>query len=68
MATRTRVGGTPLDRMRRRYEETDTKCPACGYVDGERNWTNRTDGRRIVYRHVCPSCGADREHVFRLDR
>ncbi|MFB6295905.1 MAG: HVO_0649 family zinc finger protein [Halobacteriales archaeon] len=63
------VGGvTPLERLRRRYERTETKCPACGYVDEEGHWTSRTDGRRIVYHHVCPSCDADREHVFRLDR
>ena len=60
-------GGTPLERMRRRYEATEKKCPACGYVDEEGNWTSRTDGRRVVYRHVCPGCDASREHVFRLD-
>ncbi|MFB6159680.1 MAG: HVO_0649 family zinc finger protein [Haloferacaceae archaeon] len=60
-------GSTALDRLRRRYETTEKKCPACGYVDEAGNWTSRTDGRRIVYRHVCPSCDAAREHTFRLD-
>lgn len=60
-------GKTPLDRLRRRYETTEKRCPACGYVDEEGNWTSETDGRRVVYRHVCPSCGDAREHVFRFD-
>lgn len=57
---------TALERLRRRYETTETKCPDCGCVDHQRNYTSRTNGRRIVYHHVCPCCGADREHVFRL--
>jgi predicted RNA-binding Zn-ribbon protein involved in translation (DUF1610 family) len=58
---------TPLERLRRRYETTEKRCPACGYIDEEGNWTSETDGLRIVYHRVCPSCGADREHTFRLD-
>lgn len=68
MVTRVTKGRTPIERLRRRYETTDTKCPDCGYVDEEGNWTSGSNGGRIVYRHVCPSCGADREHVFRLSR
>ncbi|MFB6157625.1 MAG: HVO_0649 family zinc finger protein [Haloferacaceae archaeon] len=66
MPPRDKGGSTPLDRLRRRYETTETKCPECGYVDDEGNWTSRTDGRRVVYHHVCPSCGAGREHTYRL--
>lgn len=63
------IGGmTPIDRMLRRYRTTDTKCPRCGYVDEEGNWTSRTDGRQIVYHHVCPSCSAERDHTFQLHR
>lgn len=57
---------TALESVRRRYERTETKCPECGYVDDDRNWTSQTDGKRIVYRHVCPSCDASREHTFQL--
>ncbi|MFB6301928.1 MAG: HVO_0649 family zinc finger protein [Haloferacaceae archaeon] len=67
MPTRGTGGKTPLERLRRRYETTEKRCPECGYVDDEGNWTSETDGRKIVYRHVCPSCGATRDHVFRLD-
>lgn len=59
-------GGSPLERLRRRYETTEKRCPSCGYVDEEGNWTSETDGQRVVYRHVCPSCGAAHEHTFRL--
>jgi len=67
MPTHGMEGITTLESLLRRYETTETKCPECGYVDDEGNWTNRTDGQRIVYHHVCPRCSADREHVFRLD-
>lgn len=62
------AGVTSLARLRRRYETTEKKCPDCGFVDESRNWTSRTDGRRIVYTHVCPSCEASREHTFELAR
>ena len=62
------AGVTSLARLRRRYETTEKKCPDCGFVDESGNWTSRTDGRRIVYDHVCPSCGASREHTFELAR
>lgn len=68
MNSHTMHGMTPLERLRRRYETTDKKCPSCGYVDEEGNWTAWMDGRRIVYHHVCPGCGADREHTFDLGR
>lgn len=67
MPTRNVGGKTALERLRRRYETTETKCPACGYVDHEGNWTSQTNGRHLAYHHVCPSCGADREHIFELD-
>ena len=60
--------GPTLERMQRRYEDTEKKCPKCGYVDDEGNWTSQTDGRKIVYRHVCPSCDGSREHTFELNR
>lgn len=67
MTPRNRGGRTALERLRRRYETTEKRCTSCGYVDDEGNWTSETDGRQIVYRHVCPSCGATREHTFELD-
>lgn len=66
MSPRNALGGSSLERLRRRYERTETKCPACGYVDREGNWTSATDGRTIVYHHVCPSCDAARDHRFDL--
>jgi len=66
MVTKNNYGKTPFERLRTRYESTDKKCPDCGYVDEEGNWTNQTDGSRVVYHHVCPSCGADRELVYEL--
>ncbi|WP_255196790.1 HVO_0649 family zinc finger protein [Halorarius litoreus] len=60
-------GQSALDRLRERYESTETKCTACGYVDENGNWTSETDGRKIVYHHVCPSCGASREFTYRLN-
>jgi len=67
MPTHNKRGRTPLERLRWRYETTETKCPECGYVDDTTdNWTSQSDGRQVVYHYVCPSCGADREHVFQI--
>ena len=68
MALRNLGGRSALDRLRERYESTETKCTKCGYVDESSNWTSETDGRKIVYHHVCPSCGAGRDFTYRLDR
>jgi len=68
MSPRSTGGKTALDRLRRRYETTDTKCPDCGYVDDEAHWTARTDGNRIVYHYTCPSCQASRDHTFEIGR
>lgn len=68
MAASINRGTTPLERVRSRYENTDTRCPECGYVDEKGNWTSKSNGRRVVYHHTCPSCSADREHVFDLSR
>jgi phage FluMu protein Com len=62
------MGKTRFERLLTRYEETEKKCPACGYVDEAGNWTSETDGREVVYRHTCPSCAAVREHVFEFER
>lgn len=68
MPTRDMGGRTALEALRRRFETTETKCPACGYIDDEGNWTSQTDGQQIVYHHVCPSCEASREYTFELNR
>jgi RNA polymerase subunit RPABC4/transcription elongation factor Spt4 len=66
MTTYITAGSGALERLRRRHETTEKKCPAHGFVDEAGNWTSETDGRRVVYQHVCPSCGADRERVIEL--
>lgn len=66
MGLRNIGGGSALDRLRERYETTETKCTECGYVDTERNWTSETDGTQIVYHHVCPSCAASRKFTYDL--
>ena len=63
--SRKRIGGkTKFERLLKRYETTEKKCPECGYVDDDGGWTSETDGRKIVYCHVCPSCDATSEHTF----
>ncbi|WP_336346086.1 HVO_0649 family zinc finger protein [Halalkalicoccus ordinarius] len=59
---------TSFERVRRRYETTEKKCPTCGYIDKEGNWTSETDGQQIVYHHTCPSCDTNREHTFTFTR
>ncbi|WP_126661113.1 HVO_0649 family zinc finger protein [Haloterrigena salifodinae] len=66
MVPRRAHGRSDFEWIRERYENTEKRCSECGYVDEEGNWTSHTDGQRIVYRHVCPSCEASHEHVFDL--
>jgi ribosomal protein L32 len=69
MPTHNTPEGNPLERLGQRYENSETKCPECGYVDDtEDNWRRHTDGQQIVYHHVCPSCDAAREYVFHITK
>lgn len=67
MAVDRNGGATPLDRLRT-HLETDLRCPDCGFEDDDGSWTARTDGGRVLYRHVCPSCGSIRTRDIRLGR
>lgn len=68
MPTHTTQGSNTFERLLRRYETTETKCPECGFVDTEGNWTSHMRGDRIVYAHECPSCGSERDHSFHPTR
>jgi tRNA(Ile2) C34 agmatinyltransferase TiaS len=48
------------------YDRTEPVCPECGYRDDDGGWVGETDGRRVHYRHACPSCDAVRERTVRL--
>jgi len=50
-------GASVIDRLNSQYEDEEPTCPECGYVDDAGSWRASTNGRRIDYRHLCPSCG-----------
>ncbi|WP_251341608.1 HVO_0649 family zinc finger protein [Haloplanus halophilus] len=58
MSTTNRSGSTPFGRLRAHYEESRAACPACGHEDTEGEWRVTAAGRRVEYRHRCPSCDA----------
>lgn len=60
------IGRSVFESIRARYEDSEKKCPECGYVDEEGNWTSETNGKQVVYHHVCPSCKSSREHTLTL--
>lgn len=60
------VGTNPLERLGSRFDDVDLVCPDCGYEDDDGSWTSVTSGDRILYRHVCPSCGSIRKRTLRL--
>jgi predicted RNA-binding Zn-ribbon protein involved in translation (DUF1610 family) len=65
--SRGRKGSSVIDRLNSQYENLDIKCPECGCVDEGASWRASTNGRRIDYRHLCPSCGNIRIRTVRLD-
>jgi len=66
MAHENHGGTSPLARMRSRLDETRRTCEECGYEDTEGSWTATTDGRRVTFEHVCPSCAATDRYVVRM--
>ena len=62
------TGATPFERLRSHMEHRseDLVCPDCGYEDDGGEWTAETSGDRVLYRHVCPSCGSIRKRTFDL--
>jgi predicted RNA-binding Zn-ribbon protein involved in translation (DUF1610 family) len=59
-------GTTALDRLKSQYDG-DIRCGECGFVHEDGEWRAETTGRRIDYRHLCPSCGAVETRTYRLD-
>ncbi|MFD1632501.1 HVO_0649 family zinc finger protein [Haloplanus ruber] len=66
MSTTNRSGSTPFARLRAHLEASRAACPACGFEDPEAEWRATTTGRRIAYRHRCPSCDAVDERALTL--
>jgi ribosomal protein S27AE len=60
------AGTNPLERFADRLTRDEPTCPECGYRDEEGSWRAETTGDRVVYRHLCPSCGAMRTRELRL--
>ncbi|WP_251329357.1 HVO_0649 family zinc finger protein [Haloplanus sp. HW8-1] len=59
MSMKDRSASTPFGRLRAHYEESRAACPACGHEDREVEWrVTAAAGRRVEYRHRCPSCDA----------
>lgn len=60
------VGSTPFERVASHMEHEDLVCPECGHEDEGGRWRVRTNGVRVRYSHVCPSCGAIRKRTYDL--
>ena len=66
MAYQQHRGTSPLAQMRARLDATRRTCGECGYEDTEGSWEANTDGRRVTFEHVCPSCDATDRYVVRM--
>jgi predicted RNA-binding Zn-ribbon protein involved in translation (DUF1610 family) len=64
--SRSSSSASVIDRLNSRYEGTDLTCPKCGYDDADGQWRATTNGRRIDYQHLCPSCGNSRIRTVTL--
>lgn len=68
MALKRHRGTSALARMRARLDATHLTCRECGYDDTGGSWEATTDGRRVTFEHVCPSCDATDRYVVRMRR
>lgn len=58
---------TAFDLYREQLRDTPT-CAKCGFTDSGGTWQTAYRERRLVYRHICPRCGAIDRREFRFDR
>ena len=65
MASKRGTGLTALDGLRSHFDDAAATCPKCGYED-DGGWQASTTGDRVLYRHVCPSCGAIDRRTLRF--
>lgn len=54
-----------FDRLKHRLDDEAMTCPKCKYEDTEGEWQSEKKGKRVLYRHVCPSCGAVDKRTMR---
>ena len=58
---------SPFDKLRRKYDRSELRCGACGYVDSDGGWRVTATGKRITYQFVCPACDAVETRSVRLE-
>ena len=66
MSSKRSTGTTALDGLRSHFDDAAATCPKCGYEDADGGWQAATSGDRVLYRHVCPSCGAINKRELRF--
>jgi ribosomal protein S27AE len=60
-------GATAWERLRDRLDVREPRCPECGAADGGR-WRVRTAAGEVVYRRICPHCGAVDRRTLKRSR
>ncbi|MXV63567.1 hypothetical protein GS429_16185 [Natronorubrum sp. JWXQ-INN-674] len=58
---------SPFERLRAKFDESELKCPACGYMDTDGGWRVSTSGSRVQYQFICPTCHAIETREMRLE-
>jgi predicted RNA-binding Zn-ribbon protein involved in translation (DUF1610 family) len=53
-----------FEHLKSRYDETELRCPECGFFDENGEWKATTDGGTVEYHHICPSCGVKQTRVM----
>ncbi|PCR92303.1 HVO_0649 family zinc finger protein [Natrinema ejinorense] len=60
------VQRSPFERLREKFDDSELRCPACGYVDTDGGWRVTASGSRVRYQFVCPTCDAVETRELRL--
>ena len=60
------VKHSPFEQLREKFDESELRCPSCGYTDTDGSWRVTTTGQRVRYQFICPVCEAVETRELRL--
>ena len=57
---------SPIETLRSRYDQLEDTCPWCENKYIEKSWQVMHMDAEIRFKHICSTCGAERQQVVSL--